>query len=157
MQSRNALIVIATLTLAACASSPQPYSRGHSYAPPPSYAQPVRCYDCGVIVRIDKVYGARSNTGTGAVLGGIIGAVVGREVAGDRTSSRNKNRGTVAGAVVGAAAGHAIENKANEETWDIHVRLDDGRRVVVNRNLLGDGIRVGVYVRLDGNRIIPLR
>lgn len=152
MKSRIALIALATLALSACASSPPP-QRGYGYAPPPP--MPVRCYDCGVIERIDRVYGARQNTGTGAVLGGIVGAVVGREVSGN--DSRNKNRGTVAGAVVGAAAGHAIENQANAETFDIHIRLDDGRRLVINRSSLTQSLFVGAHVRVEGNRIIPLR
>ena len=35
--------------------------------------------------------------------------------------------------------------------------MDDGRLVVINRNGLGNGIREGAYVRVDGTRIIPLR
>ena len=150
------LILIAILggALVACASTappPRVYS-GQAYP-----SAPARCYDCGVVERIEEVYGARENSRTGAVLGGVIGAVVGRELAGDETSSRNKNAGTAAGAVAGAIAGNAIENRANEKTWDITVRMDDGRRVVINRNLLGNGIRVGAYVRVEGNRLIPLR
>lgn len=154
MKSRLALIAVATLTLAACASSPPPHGRGYGYdygyAPPP-----VRCYDCGVIERIERVYGARQTTGSGAVIGGIIGAVIGREVSG--RDSRNKNRGTVAGAVVGAAAGHAIEKDANRESFDIYIRLDDGRRIVINRTRLAPGLYEGAPVRVEGSRVIPLR
>ncbi len=155
MTSRTMLIAIPVLALSACASSPSYYPRDAYQSP--GYSAQVRCYDCGVIERIDKVYGARSNSGTGAVLGGIVGAVIGRELAGDHTSSRNKNAGTAAGAVAGAVAGHAMENKANEETWDISIRMDDGRRIIINRNLLGNHVRVGAYVRVEGNRILVLR
>jgi outer membrane lipoprotein SlyB len=82
--------------------------------------------------------------------------VVAREVP-THGSQGKKNTATVAGAVAGAVAGNAIENKVNEETFDIHVRMDDGRRLVINRNSLGNDIRVGAYVRVDGNRLIPLR
>lgn len=154
MKSRLALIAIATLTLAACASSPPSHNRGYGhgygYAPPP-----VRCYDCGVIERIERVYGGRQTTGSGAVIGGIIGAVIGREVSGH--DSRNKNRGTVAGAVIGAAAGHAIEKDANRESFDLFIRLDDGRRLVINRTNLAPGIYEGAPVRVEGSRVIPLR
>lgn len=154
MTTRLALIAAAVLTLAACASSPPPHGRGYGpdygYGPPPA-----RCYDCGVIERIERVYGARQTTGSGAVIGGIIGAVIGREVSG--RDSRNKNRGTVAGAVVGAAAGHAIEKDANRETFDIYIHFDDGRRIVFNRTRLAPGLYEGTPVRVEGGRIIPLR
>lgn len=156
MKSRLALIAVATLTLAACASSPPPHGRGYGYgydydrAPPP-----VRCDDCGVIERIERVYGARQTSGSGALIGGIIGAVIGREVSG--RDSRNRNRGTVAGAVVGAAAGHAIEKDANRESFDLFIRLDDGRRIVINRTRLGPGFYEGAPVRVEGSRVIALR
>ena len=41
----------------------------------------------------------------------------------------------------------------NKETYDVHVRMDDGRRLVFNRNTLGNNIRVGAYVRVDGNSL----
>lgn len=142
-------IALAT-TLSACATQPRAYDRGYGYEAPRT------CYDCGRIERIEKVYGARENSRTGAVLGGIIGAVAARELP-KHGSQGNKNTATVAGAVAGAVAGNAIENKVNEETFDIHIRMDDGRMIVVNRNSLGNGVREGAYVRLDGTRIIPLR
>lgn len=146
-------IALAT-TLSACASQPRSYDRGYDRGY--GYEAPRTCYDCGRIERIEKVYGARENSRTGAVLGGIIGAVAARELP-KHGSQGNKNTATVAGAVAGAVAGNAIENKVNEETFDIHIRMDDGRMIVVNRNSLGNGVREGAYVRLDGTRIIPLR
>ncbi len=154
---KTSLLIAAALTLTATAcTTTAPRNEGYGYDDRPAYSEPQRCYDCGTVERIETVYGARSNSRTGAVLGGVVGAVVAREVP-THGSQGNKNTATVAGAVVGAVAGNAIENKMNEETFDIHVRMDDGRRLVINRNSLGNDIRVGAYVRVDGNRLIPLR
>jgi outer membrane lipoprotein SlyB len=155
MKSQVLIAAVLATTLAACASSPRPAGYG-GYERDYGYNEPQRCYDCGRIEHIEKVYGARSNSRTGAVLGGLVGAVAAREIP-KHGSEGKKNTATVAGAVAGAVAGNAIENKVNEETYDITVRMDDGRRIVINRNNLGNDIRVGAYVRVDGNRIIPLR
>ena len=152
MKTRLLIAAALATSLAACASTTpsRGYDRGYGYS------EPQRCYDCGRVVRIETVYGARENSRTGAVLGGVIGAVAARELA-DHGSEGKKNTATVAGAVAGAVAGNAIENKVNEQTYDIHVRMDDGRLIVINRNSLGNGIREGAYVRVDGNRLVPLR
>lgn len=154
---KTSLLIAAALTLTATAcTTTAPRNAGYGYDSRPAYSQPQRCYDCGTIERIETVYGARTNSRAGAVLGGVIGAVVAREVP-THGSQGNKNTATVAGAVGGALAGNAIENKRNEETFDIHVRMDDGRRLVLNRNSLGNGVREGAYVRVDGNSLTPLR
>lgn len=153
MKTHQLLIASAlTASLAACASAPRSagydsYDRGYDRG----YSEPARCYDCGRVERIEKVYGARQNSRTGAVLGGVVGAVAAREVP-THGSQGNKNTATVAGAVVGAIAGNAIENKVNEETFDIHIRMDDGRRIVINRNNLGN-LREGAYVQVKGNNV----
>ncbi|MFY2764761.1 peptidoglycan-associated outer membrane lipoprotein precursor [Arenimonas sp. MALMAid1274] len=154
MKSQLLIAAALTATLAACASAPRSTGYGGGYSS--GYSEPQRCYDCGRIERIEKVYGARSNSRTGAVLGGLVGAVAAREIP-SHGSQGKKNTATVAGAVAGAVAGNAIENKVNEETFDIHIRMDDGRMLVVNRNSLGNDIREGAYVRVDGTRLIPLR
>lgn len=155
---KSQLLIAAALatTLAACASQPRQASYGYGGGSGYSQPQPQRCYDCGQIERIETVYGARTNSRTGAVLGGLVGAVAAREIP-KHGSQGKENTATVAGAVAGAVAGNAIENKMNEQTYDIHVRMDDGRRLVVNRNSLGNDIRVGAYVRVDGSRLTLLR
>ena len=153
MKSRLLIAAALATALTACASSqPRQSSYGSGYG----YSEPQRCYDCGRIERIETVYGARSNTRTGAVLGGVVGAVAAREIP-KHGSDGKQNTATVAGAVAGAIAGNAIENKMNEQTYDVHVRMDDGRRLVINRNSLGNDIRVGAYVRVDGSRLTLLR
>lgn len=156
MKTRILAVAALSMTLAACASS-QPRS-GYGYGGyndyDRGYAQ--RCYDCGRVERIEPVYGARKNSRAGAVLGGIVGAVAAREIP-DHGSDGKRNTATVAGAVAGAVAGNAIENKVNEQTFDIHVRMDNGRLVIINRNSLPEGVREGAYVRVDGTRITALR
>ena len=154
-----AVAAIAATSLAACATQPRApaygYDRGYSDPYDRGYSQQ-RCYDCGRIERIEQVYGAHRNSRAGAVLGGLVGAVAAREIP-THGSEGKENTATIAGAVAGAVAGNAIENKMNEETFDIHVRMDDGRLIVLNRNRLGNGIREGAYVRVDGNNLELLR
>lgn len=154
---KTQLLIVAALATGLAACSTAPRNSGYGYNDRGAgYSQPQRCYDCGRIERIEQVYGARENSRTGAVLGGLVGAVAAREIP-SHGSDGKRNTATVAGAVAGAVAGNAIENKINEETFDIHVRMDDGRRIVINTNRLGANIREGAYVRVDGNRITPLR
>lgn len=163
MNTRLMIAAALTVSLSACVSTPRsayndPYPRSSpTYAPayqPAPQAQ--RCYDCGQVVRIESVYGARENSRAGAVLGGVVGAVAGRELADDESSGR-RNTATAVGAVAGAVAGNAIENRMIAETYDIHVRMDDGRVLVFNRNTLAAGVREGAYVRVQGTGFDVLR
>ena len=74
MGVRMITLALACLLLAACASG-----GGRYYGPTDGYA---RCYDCGRVERIDRVYGQRESTGAGAVLGGIVGGVLGNQIGG---------------------------------------------------------------------------
>lgn len=141
MTSRILLISLLSLFLAACASS----GGGYGQRPYDGYA---RCMDCGTVERIEEVRGERTSSGGGAVLGGIVGGVLGNQVG----SGSGRKAATVAGAVGGAIAGNAIERETNAAfTYDVFIRMDDGRRIVVNQRDLG-GIRTGSYVRVSGNR-----
>ncbi len=144
--------IAASLVLAGCASTTgNGYGSGYgTSAPARSY-----CADCGIVESIRVVPAGRTApAATGAILGGIVGAVVGREIS-DQTggSKGNKNVSTVAGAAAGAAAGNAIQNRTTGESYDIVVRLDDGRRVTVNQHDLG-GVRENTYVRIQNNRVV---
>ena len=148
------LAAFGMLALAGCTTtSPNYGSSGYgSSAPYPSQA---RCADCGLVTRIDVVASNRSApSATGAILGGIVGAVAGRQIS-DRTggSEGNKNVATVAGAVAGAAAGNAIQNRTTGDTYNITVRMDDGRRVTINQHDLG-GVRENTYVRIQNGRVV---
>ncbi len=153
----GATALVASLTTAGCATTAPGY--GNSvYAPPaPSSAA---CYDCGTVTRVEVISTGTTSgapNATGAVLGGIVGAVAGREIS-DKTggSNSNKNLATAAGAVAGAVAGNAIQNRAQANngtagTYNVYVRMDDGRTTVVTQNDLG-GIREGSYVRVYNGR-----
>jgi outer membrane lipoprotein SlyB len=142
---------IASLALAGCATSPSSgYGNGYGNAPPPSRS--AACYDCGTVERIDTVgTGAQSSGATGAVLGGVVGAAAGRTLAKDESKGR-RNTATVAGAAAGALAGSAIQrNMNNNASYNVTVRLNDGRVVTVSQSDLG-GIREGSYVRVYNGR-----
>jgi len=140
-----AAIVIGAL--AGCATTSSDY--GYGSAPPPTGAA---CYDCGTVTRIDAVASGTTRSGvTGAVLGGVVGAAAGRELADDKSKGR-RNTATVAGAAAGAVAGAAIERNMNRnETYNVTVRMNDGRVVTVTQTDLG-GIREGSYVRVYDGR-----
>ena len=150
-----AIGLTATVALAGCASTSPGYGNsgyggGYNSSPSSRY-----CADCGIVERIDTVSSGRSApSATGAVLGGIVGAVAGRQIS-DRTggSEGNKNVSTVAGAVAGAAAGNAIQNRTTGDTYNITVRMDDGRRVTISQHDLG-GVRENTYVRIQNGRVV---
>lgn len=148
---------VAALTLAGCASTSPNYGgyRDQGYYDRGYRNAPAGCYDCGLVTRIDRVPSGRSApSATGAVLGGIVGAIAGHEIS-DRTggSKGNQNVSAAAGAIAGAAAGNAIQKRATGDSYDIHVRMDDGRTVVINQRDLG-GIRENAYVRVSNGRVV---
>ena len=152
----GATALLASLAAAGCATTSPGYSStgyGTSgYAPAPTNTS---CYDCGTVTRIEVASTTSSNVpnATGAVLGGIVGAVAGHEIS-DKTggSKGNQNLATVGGAVAGAVAGNAIQNHAQAQgSYNVYVRMDDGRTTVVTQSDLG-GIREGSYVRVDNGR-----
>lgn len=146
MRLRNLLIAALTLlVLSACATSPPQRSYGHS-----GYVS--RCASCGVVEGIERVYGERQSTGAGAVVGGIIGGVLGNQVG----SGSGRRAATAAGAIAGGVAGNAIERDIRSAPrYEIHVRMDDGRRLVVTQREL-QGIRQGAAVQIRGNQIVLL-
>lgn len=158
MQLRTLTLMAAgALTLAGCASTSPNYgygggSRSDGYSSTPSSRS---CADCGIVTRIDPVSSNRSApTGTGAVLGGIVGAVAGRQISKETGGSKgNKNVAAVAGAAGGALAGNAIQNRTTGDGYDITVRMDDGRSIVVNQRDLG-GVRENTYVRVVNGRVV---
>ena len=146
------LASLGLLALAACTTTSPNYGYGNTGTSYPSQAQ---CSDCGIVTRIDVLASTRSApAATGTVLGGIVGAVAGHEIS-DRTggSKGNQNVAAVAGAVAGAAAGKAIQDRVTGETYNIHVRMDDGRTLVINQHDLR-GIRENTYVRVVNGKVV---
>jgi len=149
-----ALAAATALTLGACATT----GPGGYYGTNPPPMSSGTCYDCGTVTRIDMAggagYGSTMPNATGAVVGGLVGAVAGREIAKDNTHDQSRrNVATVAGAAAGAAIGNAIQNRsqANNGTYNVTVRMNDGRMVTVTQGDLG-GIREGSYVRVYNGR-----
>ena len=154
MNTRLLVIGLAAATaLAGCATTQPGYSGyGRSYSQ--GYSQG-HCADCGIVTRIDTLQSNRTApTGTGAVLGGIVGAVAGRQISKDTGGSKgNKNIASVAGAAAGALAGNAIQNNVTSNSYDIQVKMDDGRVIVVNQKDLA-GVRENTYVRVVNGRVV---
>ncbi len=131
-----------TIALGACATGPHNgYSGGYINT---SASQ---CSNCGTVDRIEQISGDRHSTGTGAVLGGVIGGVLGNQVG----KGNGKTAATVAGVAVGAVVGNEVEKNQNGSSFDIYVRMDDGRRLILNQRDLG-GINTGSYVSVENNK-----
>jgi outer membrane lipoprotein SlyB len=154
----SATTLLASLALASCATTAPGYGTSNSGYYPQASSNTASCYDCGTVTRIEVTSTGTTSSvpnATGAVLGGIVGAAAGRELAGDDNKGR-RNTATVAGAVAGAVAGNAIQNRvqANNGTggsYNVYVRMNDGRTTVVSQSDLG-GIREGSYVRVYNGR-----
>ncbi|MEG0183974.1 MAG: glycine zipper 2TM domain-containing protein [Stenotrophomonas rhizophila] len=155
-----AAAAVATVALAGCATTSPGYGSGgynNGYGNNGGYNNTTnnRCADCGIVTRINQVASGRTApSATGAILGGLVGAVAGHEIS-DHTggSKGNKNIAAAAGAVGGALAGNQIQKNVTSDTFDISVRMDDGRTVVVNQRDLG-GIRENTYVRVVNGKVI---
>ena len=154
-----AAAAVATVALAGCATTSPGYGSGgynNGYGNNGGYnTTNNRCADCGIVTRINQVASGRTApSATGAILGGLVGAVAGHEIS-DHTggSKGNLNIAAAAGAVGGALAGNQIQKNVTSDTFDITVRMDDGRTVVVNQRDLG-GIRENTYVRVVNGKVI---
>lgn len=151
---------IASLALAGCATSPgyggSSYGGGYNDGGYNSGGyNNNRCADCGIVTRIDTVASGRTApSATGAILGGIVGAVAGHEISSHTGGSKgNQNVAAAAGAAAGALAGNKIQQNVTGDSYDIQVRMDDGRVIVVNQKDLG-GIRENTYVRVVNGRVV---
>lgn len=146
MTYRLLLVPALALSLGACATTDRGYGYQDRY---PDRHYSTRCDACGVVERIDVArYGDGRTTGAGVVAGAILGAAVGNQV-GDGDGRR---AATVAGAVAGGAVGHRVEReRAERDVYAVFVRMDDGRRVVVEQRSL-DGVREGARVIVRDGR-----
>lgn len=142
------IVAAAALAMAGCATGPG-FGGGGGYANQPSYgSNQGSCQDCGTIERIERTGGTGSNVpqATGAVLGGVVGAVAGRELGHSKSKGR-RNTATLAGAAAGAAAGHVIQDNVSGDSYRVHVRMDNGRNIVLDQRNV-NGMREGSYVRV---------
>jgi outer membrane lipoprotein SlyB len=146
VKSRLLFASTLALCLSACATTDRGYGYQDRY---PDRRYSVRCDYCGVVERIDVArYGDGRTTGAGIVAGAIVGAAVGNQVG----SGDGRKAATVAGAVAGGALGNKIErDRAERDVYAVFVRMDDGRRVVVEQRAL-DGVREGARVAVRDGR-----
>jgi outer membrane lipoprotein SlyB len=108
------------------------------------------CQNCGTVLGIARFHGEGRASGGGAVLGAVVGGLLGNQVGG----GSGRRAATVAGAVAGGVAGHRIEQRSDSAGgYEVQVRLDNGRVVVVEQRDIGD-IRVGSYVRIADGRAL---
>ncbi|PJK12867.1 peptidoglycan-associated outer membrane lipoprotein precursor [Lysobacteraceae bacterium NML120232] len=159
--ARIALLALSTLAISACVSSPASSNYGHGGGYNGSYnngyhngyGSRYQCSECGTVTRIEVVGGSQVPVGTGAVIGGIVGAVAAREIAKDNTDSqRRRNVAAAAGAAGGALVGNAIQERAAASRYNVYVRMDDGREVMVSQTDLY-GIQQGTAVRVQNGRV----
>jgi outer membrane lipoprotein SlyB len=137
MKFRNALIATALVCmLGACAGGGDTHesrdaARGDSARSEPDRdvaAREARCQSCGVVERIDVSRPADGGT-TGA--------------------------GAVAGALTGAPAGNQAgsgSGRGGGQVFALTVRMDDGRRVVIEQRAL-QGVREGARVMVRGGSV----
>lgn len=146
-------LAVAALILAGCATAPR-YDGGDGDVPRQQTTATV-CAQCGIVTRIDSVQANRTApTAAGAVLGGIVGAVAGRQISKETGGSKgNKNVSSVAGAAAGAVAGNAIQNRVTGTSYDIQVKMDDGRVIMINQKEL-NGVTENARVRLANGRVV---
>jgi outer membrane lipoprotein SlyB len=147
MSMRIVFTLFAAVFLAACAAPADRYygSGAAGYGDPryaPRYGTAPR-YATGVVQRIDQVRTTGETTGAGAALGGVVGGVLGSQVGG----GRGQTAATIAGAAGGAAVGHSIERDRVRDVYELTVRMDDGRQVVVQQRDLR-GVRPGARVQI---------
>lgn len=103
------------------------------------------CANCGVIVSIDIVPADRTSmSGNNTVLGGIVGSVAQQPSANQMASDPSLSQGS----------GGLSDHMNRQESYDIKIRMDDGRTVTINQNDL-QGLRENAPVRIDHGRIFP--
>lgn len=174
MMFRVVVLILCSALLAACATpnrySGGPYSNapyggggyGSGYGGGPytggrdDYDDRVdRCFNCGIVDRIERVTdNQRPTSGGGAVLGAIIGGALGNQVG----SGDGRKAATVAGAVAGGLIGNEIERNQDggaADTWyEVFVRMDNGERIVTRQYGIA-GLREGSRVEIRGDAAYP--
>lgn len=151
MNTRLLVAAAMALVLCGCATGPGQRDSSHAGYSDDGYGS-TRCANCGIVDRIEQVSGNRQTDGSGALVGGIIGGVLGNQVG----NGDGRKAATVAGVVAGAAVGNQVEKDRNGPSFDVYVRMDDGRRLIFNQGDL-DGIHEGSRVQADGGKVHLIR
>ncbi|TAL83932.1 MAG: glycine zipper 2TM domain-containing protein [Rhodanobacter sp.] len=156
-----AVMLIAGIALAGCASSPYGNRRdvnsGYGYQGQPQggyggRSDRGRCQNCGVVKEVQQVY--VQGGGNGGTIGAIIGAVAGGVLGNTVGKGDGRKAATVAGAVAGGVVGNQVgkRNDGSTTAWRIVVRMDNGQYVTVTQRD-NPGFRNGDYVILRGDKV----
>lgn len=97
--------------------------------------RPAVCTDCGRIEKIDTVRGVAAGTRRKVVLSGVVGGVL----TGPSKPAASADAGT------------------GQWVTRLGVRMDDGRHLLINQNVISPNLRVGSRVRLVSGRVVLLR
>lgn len=143
-----ALPVAVALGVTGCATPVQDAYYGANPPPSSNYPAQDQSYQVGTVDRIEVINRGSGNNVAGTIIGGVIGGLIGTQIG----SGTGRTAATVAGAVGGAVAGNVIEGRrrANNETFRVTVRLDNGAVQTVTQDNISD-LHTGDRVRLDGN------
>jgi len=107
------------------------------------------CDNCGRVEAIREVDERGRAKGGGAAIGAIAGGLIGNQIG----SGSGRRAATVAGAIAGGVAGNEMERRRRGDTaYELHIRMDDGERIVVVQPDL-EGIRIDDRVRIDEGRV----
>ncbi|MGE0208511.1 MAG: hypothetical protein AB7S42_05145, partial [Lysobacteraceae bacterium] len=67
-------------------------------------------------------------------------------------SGSGRAAATAAGAIAGGMVGNNAERNASSAPWyELYIRMDDGRRIVVSQRDL-NGVREGAYIHISNGR-----
>ena len=140
---RFAVLLLLSLTLAACASS----RSGDVYTR--NQTRQEMLVRTGTVESVREVLMEGTETGTGALAGAAVGGIAGSHIGG----GRGQIIGAILGAVAGGIAGSAIEeNVTKKNALEITVRLDGGQLIAVVQEMGSDQFLPGDRVRvLSGN------
>jgi outer membrane lipoprotein SlyB len=158
MNTRMILLIAALmLSVNACGTTGDRYDNGYrnddSYRSDRNdrndndHRRRYRCDACGVVRRIESYRGERRNSGGGAIVGAVVGGLLGNQIG----KGDGRTAATVVGAVGGGFAGNSIEKHSNQTYYDISIKMDDGRRVVVTQTRLRS-VREGSRVMIRNGR-----
>ncbi len=144
----GALLLIATAALGGCANTGSQTSTPY-YAPSSSESNS-NTYGVIEAIQLTTTQSGESS-GAGAVVGGLVGALVGNQIG----SGTGRTAATVAGVVGGAVVGNNVEKNRNQQgqnAYQIQVRMNNGERINVVQDSVGD-LRVGNRVRVIDGRV----
>jgi len=154
-QMLNVGMMVSSLALAACGTTPGPYSsepQYPGYSGSPGYSGgPGYGYSSyhGTVESVETIRQGGGSSGVGAVIGGVAGGVLGSQVG----SGRGQTAATIGGAVAGAVVGNEVEKRRNvDETYRFTVRMDDGSVQTFTQDT--PSLRVGDRVRNENGRLV---